>query len=51
MGYDSSRLNQEGVSREGRRWGDVLGGDFVLSSPNPFFKKSDQIVMWPMSHG
>ncbi len=27
-----------GCSREGVRWGDVLGGDFVLRGPNTFIK-------------
>ncbi len=30
---------------------DVLGGYFVLRGPNPFIKKSDQIVMCLISHG
>ncbi len=29
-----------GVSRDWVGWGDVLGGDFVLRGPNPFFKKT-----------
>ncbi len=31
-------------------WGDVLGGDVVLSCLNPFLK-TDQIVMCQTSHG
>ncbi len=39
-----------GIYGEGKGWGDVLGGDFVLSVPNPFLK-SDQIVVCLISHG
>ncbi len=34
----------------GVRWGDMGGGNFVLRGPKPFLK-SDQIVMWLISHG
>ncbi len=36
--------------REEIGWGDMLGGDFVLSVPNPFLK-SGQTVMCMVSHG
>ncbi len=49
MGFDPSRQNQEGGSREGTGCGDAFGEDFVLRGPNPFLK-SDQIVMCPISY-
>ncbi len=42
--------NWGGGSVGGVGWGDVLGGDFVLRGLNPFLK-SNQIVMWLISHG